>query len=206
MGTRVLSKSCRDAKQHLQRGAASRLQNILLWQSCGLLSRVCSSSTCHTHTKKTFMSNPEPADYKIFVFDYHLDYFLVFLVEVLVTHTQNNFYVRPRAFCNEENPSWRILVRGRGASSYETHSALFTPMLLWRCRGDQLMQNIAKQCCKNLNTAVSWLVCRVFLSSLVFEVAQFTFWCSPAALARGGKRKRCFPPFVQTYCKHSPCV
>ena len=114
--------------------------------------------------------------------------------------------MKPRAFCNEENPSWRILVRAGGASSYETHSALFTPMLLWRCRGDQLMQNIAKQCCKNLNTAVSWLVCRVFLSSLVFEVAQFTFWCSPAALARGGKRKRCFPPFVQTYCKHSPCV
>ena len=33
------------------------------------------------------MSNPEPADYKIFVFDYHLDYFLVFLVEVLVKTT-----------------------------------------------------------------------------------------------------------------------
>ena len=57
-------------------------------------------------TRNSTCNEVQPADYKIFFFDNHVDYFLVFVVVLLVTHThKENFYVKPRAFCNEENPS-----------------------------------------------------------------------------------------------------
>ena len=39
-----------------------------------------------------------------------------------------------------------------------------------------------------------------------FRSCTIHFLMLPSCLGEGGKRKRCFPPFVQTYCKHSPCV
>ena len=39
-------------------------------------------------TRNSTCNEVQPADYKIFFFDNHVDYFLVFVVVVLVTHTQ----------------------------------------------------------------------------------------------------------------------
>ena len=38
-------------------------------------------------TRNSSCNEVQPADYKIFFFDNHVDYFLVFVVVVLVTHT-----------------------------------------------------------------------------------------------------------------------
>ena len=46
-------------------------------------------------TRNSTCNEVQPADYKMFFFDNHVDYFLVFVVVVLVTHTKKTFMSNP---------------------------------------------------------------------------------------------------------------
>ena len=59
-------------------------------------------------TRNSTCNEVQPADYKIFFFDNHVDYFLVFVVVVLVTHTKKTFMSNPEHSAMKKIPLERF--------------------------------------------------------------------------------------------------